>query len=180
MSSAQHNTVRDNCGTCPLIGREKQREGRRDFIRDAVIAAATAVGALGTVTQRASALPLRFVAGVGGRADKAYSVPASDGVAIDKAESVIVARFENKVYAFSLACPHQNTALRWEASVRRFQCPRHKSRYQPDGVFIDGRATRGLDRFAVRREGDQLMINFDALYEEDKQVAEWKAAFVQL
>ena len=176
MSSVRHDGLCDGCDACPLT----PSEGRREFIRDAVVAATLAMGALGTLSQRAAALPVRFMTGSGGRADKTYSVPASDGVAIDKAESVIVARFENKVYAFSLACPHQNTALRWEASVGRFQCPKHRSRYKADGVFNDGRATRGLDRFAVRREGGQLMINLDALYEEDKQVAEWKAAFVQL
>jgi len=145
-----------------------------------MIAATLAVGALSTLTRRAVALPVHFGTGSGTRSDKAYAIPAADGVTIDKAESVIVARFQNKVYAFSLACPHQNTALRWEASVGRFQCPKHQSRYKADGAFIDGRATRGLDRFALRRDGDQLLVNFDAMYEEDKQVAEWNAAFVQL
>jgi len=170
------NTPPRECDTCPIGA----PEARRDFIRDAVIAAAMAVGAMGAFTRRASALPVRFATGSGSRTDKTYQMPASDGVTIDKAESVIVARFESKVFAFSLACPHQNTALRWDKGAGRFQCPKHKSRYKPDGAFIDGRATRGLDRFAVRREGDQLMVNLDALYEEDKQVADWKAAFIQL
>jgi len=165
-----------DCASCPL-GPDKRR---RDFIRDAVMTATLAVGALGTLTRTAAALPVFFATGSGGRTDKAYAIPTVDGVMIDKAESVIIARFENKVYAFGLACPHQNTALRWIASGGRFQCPRHESRYRPDGVFISGRATRGLDRFAVRRDGDQLMVNLDALYEEDQQVAEWKIAFVQL
>jgi len=158
---------------------------RRRFVRDAVLAAAAAAGAVGAIaawTRDAAALSVVFDAGrrEGAGADKAYPIPASDGVVIDKKESVIVARFDGKAYAFSLACPHQNTALRWDGKAGRFQCPKHKSRYQPDGVFIDGRATRGLDRFAVRREGDQLMVNLDALYEEEVHAAAWKAAFVQL
>jgi Rieske Fe-S protein len=84
------------------------------------------------------------------------------------------------VIAFSLACPHQNTALRWDAGNRRFQCPKHKSRYKPDGVFIEGRATRGMDRFAVRRDGDTIVVNLDALYREDENAAQWAAAFVML
>jgi Rieske Fe-S protein len=175
MSSADSDAPAD-CDSCPL-GPDR---GRRDFIRDAVIAATLAVGALGTWPRRASALPVLFATGTGGRTDKAYPIPAADGVMIDKAESVIVARFENKVFAFGLACPHQNTALRWVASAGRFQCPKHESRYRPDGVFIEGRATRGLDRFAVGHDGDRLIVNLDALYEEDKQIAEWKAAYVQL
>jgi Rieske Fe-S protein len=99
---------------------------------------------------------------------------------IDRDESVIVARFDPRVYAFSLACPHQNTALRWDDRAHRFQCPRHKSRYRPDGTFIEGRATRGLDRFAVRRDEMRLLVNLDALYRENAERAQWIAAFVQL
>jgi nitrite reductase/ring-hydroxylating ferredoxin subunit len=148
----------DGCNDCPVAGIP-----RRDFLREAV----AAFGVIG------------FVSGLGVREDKAYDIPAADGAVIDKKESVIIARTQGKVYAFSLACPHQNTALKWEAKANRFKCPKHESRYQPDGVFIDGRATRGLDRFAVRRDGEKLMVNLDALYEEDKN-AEWKTAFVSL
>ena len=135
---------------------------RRDFLRSML--------AMGAV----------FVSGIGPRAEKAYPIPAADGVSIDKEEAVIVARVGGKVFAFSLACPHQNTALRWDASSHRFQCPKHRSRYQPDGVFIDGRATRGLDRFAVKRADESLVVNLDALYQEDKNPTEWAAAFIPL
>ena len=99
---------------------------------------------------------------------------------IDKDESVIIARVGDKVYAFSLACPHQNTALRWDGKNARFQCPKHRSRYRPDGAFIDGRATRGMDRFEVKREGQTLAVNLDALYREDENAAQWASAFVPL
>lgn len=121
-----------------------------------------------------------FVTGVGPRAEKSYPIPPGDGVSIDKDESVIVARAGGKLFAFSLACPHQNTVLRWDAGNNRFQCPKHKSRYMADGVFIDGRATRGLDRFAVKRAGDTLVVNLDALYQQDKNPTEWAAAFIPL
>ena len=135
---------------------------RRDFLRRLV--------AMGAV----------FVTGIGPRAEKSYPIPAKDGVSIDRGESVIVARHANRLYAFSLACPHQNTVLRWDADNRRFQCPKHKSRYQPDGVFIEGRATRGLDRFSVKRTTDTLVVNLDVLYQENKQPSEWAAAFIPL
>ena len=121
-----------------------------------------------------------FVRGIRIGADKSYPIPASDGAVIDKDESVIIARVDTKVYAFSLACPHQNTAIRWEAGDHRFQCPKHHSRYRPDGTFIEGRATRGLDRFAVKRDGNNLLVNLDALYREDENAAQWAQAFVSL
>ena len=63
-------------------------------------------------------------------------MPAADGVTIDRDAQVILVRFQQKVYAFNLACPHENTALRWRERDVRFQCPRHESQYQPDGTFI--------------------------------------------
>ena len=146
------------CGGC-AVGDAMER---RDFLRSLL--------AMGAV----------FVSGVGPRAEKTYPIPAGDQVTIDKDESVIVARHAGKVFAFSLACPHQNTALRWDAGNQRFQCPKHRSRYEADGVFIDGRATRGLDRFAVKRSGDSLVVNLDALYQQDKNPTEWAAAFITL
>ena len=153
---------------------------RRDFLRDTVTRVLLAMGAVGVGPARAAALPLTFTTGEGSREDKTYPIPAADGVSIDKDESVIIARFGGRAYAFSLACPHQNTAIRWDASNTRFQCPKHKSRYRTDGTFIEGRATRGLDRFALRLENGQLLVNLDALYREDENSAQWAAAFVSL
>jgi nitrite reductase/ring-hydroxylating ferredoxin subunit len=167
-------TAKD-CESCPL----SEVVERRDFLRDLVSRTLVAAGGL-LFARRLAALPVAFASGTGTRADKAYPLPAADGVVIDKDESVIVARFGDRAYAFSLACPHQNTAIRWDGSNTRFQCPKHKSRYRPDGTFIEGRATRSLDRFAVRLEGGQLFVNLEALYREDKNVAEWTAAFVSL
>jgi nitrite reductase/ring-hydroxylating ferredoxin subunit len=172
----ENKVANDDCESCPL-GVVVER---REFLRDALARTLVALGALSVLSNRAAALPVAFTTGTGARADKAYALPAVDGVLIDKDESVIIARFENRAYAFSLACPHQNTAIRWEADNHRFQCPKHKSRYRPDGSFIEGRATRGLDRFALRREGEQLFVNLDALYREDKNAAEWATAFVNL
>jgi nitrite reductase/ring-hydroxylating ferredoxin subunit len=165
-----------DCDACPLA----RAVERREFLREAVTRTLVAVGALGLFADRLAALPVVYGSGSGARADKAYPLPGADGVVIDKDESVIIARFGDRAYAFSLACPHQNTAIRWDAANTRFQCPKHKSRYRTDGTFIQGRATRGLDRFAVRLENGQLLVNLDTLYREDENAAQWAAAFVSL
>ena len=168
----------DGCSSCPVADAME----RRDFFREATARALAAMGAIALLPANGAAMSLHFITGRGTRAAKAYPIPAADGVSIDKGESVIVARFRDRVFAFSLACPHQNTALRWEARNNRFQCPKHKSRYQPDGVFIEGRATRGMDRFAVSRDGQaaEIQVNLDALYRQDQHAAQWEAAFVSL
>jgi nitrite reductase/ring-hydroxylating ferredoxin subunit len=138
---------------------------------------------VGLLPRDADAASLRAIgplpAAPGDRRDeKRYPVPGTDGVSIDKDNEVIVARANGKVYAFALACPHQNTALRWNGDDHQFQCPKHKSRYRDDGTFIEGRATRNMDRLAIRRDGAAIVVDVDALIQEDEHPKEWAAAFV--
>lgn len=116
----------------------------------------------------------------GGPAERRYPLPAADGVTIDKDGQVILVRLQGRVFAFNLACPHENTALRWRQKDTRFQCPRHESKYQPDGTFMTGRATRNMDRFAVRRDGDVVLVDVGRLFRSDEQATEWAGAFVAI
>jgi nitrite reductase/ring-hydroxylating ferredoxin subunit len=113
-------------------------------------------------------------------AERSYALPAEDGVNIDQDNDVILVRNANRVYAFALSCPHENTALRWRRQDQRFQCPRHESKYQPDGAFLSGRATRNMDRFAIRRDGQKVVVNLAQLFRSDRQKPEWDAAAVTL
>jgi nitrite reductase/ring-hydroxylating ferredoxin subunit len=154
--------------------------GRRDFIRVAALLFATLAG-LGSSAAAAESLPVRAARGLRGRRDEVtYPLPAADGVEIDKAQQVILVRYERAIYAFALSCPHQNTALKWLEGDARFQCPKHKSKYQPDGTFISGRATRGMDRYAIRRTGETVVVNLDQLYEQDTDAAGWNSAKIVL
>jgi nitrite reductase/ring-hydroxylating ferredoxin subunit len=110
--------------------------------------------------------------------EHSYPLPQQDGATIDRDAEVIIVRYQGKVYAFSLSCPHQHTALRWEPDNNRFQCPKHHSKYQPDGTFISGRATRSMDRFALRRDGGNVVVDLDKLYREDRDADDWKAALL--
>lgn len=152
---------------------------RREFLRESL--AAAVLIAVGAGSAEAAALPVGFGTAAGASGDeRTYPLPAADGATIDRENQVIVARFENKGYAFLLSCPHQNTALRWLADQRRFQCPRHESKYRPDGAFIEGRATRNMDRFALKRAGNTLVVDLARWFQSDTQKAEWAVAFVQL
>lgn len=153
--------------------------GRRDFLRTATAALAVALGSLAINPREAAALPLRLVPALGRAGDDlTYPIPSQDGVTIDDKNEVILVRWQSEAYAFNLSCPHQNTALRWLGNDKRFQCPKHKSKYQPDGTFISGRATRNLDRFAIRKEAGKLVVNVAAMYQSDKQASGWAAAKV--
>jgi Rieske Fe-S protein len=157
-----------DCGGCSLVG-------RREFLRDAALA----VAGLAVAGGSAGAMPVHFMNAITVRDEMAtYPFPAADGVYIDSKKEVIVARSAGQVYAFMLACPHQNTALRWNSKDQKFQCPKHHSQYRPDGTFIDGRATRAMDRFAVKHEGNTLVVNLDKFFEDDRDHAGWLAAAV--
>lgn len=109
-----------------------------------------------------------------------YPIPAADGVWFDQANQIILVRRGGRVMAFNLACPHENTALRWRRQDGRFQCPRHESKYQVDGVFIEGRATRNMDRLPIRRDGDQVVVDLSLMIRSDQEPAAWAAASVTI
>ncbi len=113
------------------------------------------------------------------RAEVRYPIPAKDGVRFDDENEVILVRFNGRVYAMLLSCPHQNTALKLDpAGSGGFYCTKHESRYKPDGEFISGRATRNMDRFAIRRDGASVAVNLDVYYESDSEPTQWAGAVI--
>ena len=113
-----------------------------------------------------------------GPTQKSYPLPAGDGATIDKGTGVILVRLQGKVIAFNLACPHENTALRWKPAVARFECTKHDSKYSADGTYIGGRATRNMDRLRITRDGANVVVDLSSLVKSDAQPAEWKAAMI--
>ena len=164
------------CTACPIAGAAT----RRDFVRDAAIGVAGVLATLG-IARSAAALPVGLIDALARTAAGiSYAIPKTDGVQIDKDNEVILVRWQGNVYAFNLSCPHQRTTLRWNESAKEFQCPKHKSKYTPNGSFISGRATRGMDRFAIQRAGANVLVDVDQMFEEDENEAQWKAAFVKI
>jgi len=161
-----------DCEGCPLIPE------RRAFLRNAAAFAVAAIS-LGLPIRSVSAKVL--ASAVGGRKTLSYPLPAVDGAQIDRDNGVILVRYKNEVFAFSLGCPHQNVALRWNETDMRFQCPKHHSQYQPSGEFITGRATRNMDRLAIKRDAaNNIIVDPDTLYQSDEDAAQWNAAVVKL
>jgi Rieske Fe-S protein len=176
-NDSQETTPGDQCRGCPVAT-------RREFLRDAAITVAGIAASLG-FARSAAALPTHFTVqptrALRRLGDQlTYPIPAADSAQIDRDQQVILVRWQNAVYAFNLSCPHQNTALRWDESDHRFQCPKHHSQYQPDGEFITGRATRGMDRFTIRRDGDKVVIDLNAMHKQDEDPTGWNAAVVKL
>jgi len=163
---------KDNC----LTG----EPGRRDFIRAGGCLMLT-FAALGLPSSLAG-LPVAVTTGTGtaNNNEKRYTLPTADSVNIDHQAQVILIRFQNNIYAFALACPHEHAAVKWLAKDKRFQCSKHDSQYQPNGTYTAGRATRNLDRFAIRREETSIVVDLHRWFESDKDPAGWASAIVQV
>ncbi len=123
-------------------------------------------------------LPVLFVDGIEAAGEQKYPFPAADGVTIDRKQQIIIVRTQGHVYAFNLSCPHENTALKWLPKDNRFQCPKHESKYQPNGTFMSGRATRNMDRLQIRRDGDALFVDLSHIIKSDTDPSGWAAASI--
>ncbi len=165
------------CPDAACAADDRDGSTRRDFVQ-AAGCFVMAIAALGLGAPEAAALPVAFTSGKQAGSELRYPIPTGDSVNIDHEEAVIVARFQGHVYVFNLSCPHQNAAVKWLPLDQRFQCTKHDSKYRPDGVYMSGRATRNMDRFAVRRDNDSVVANLDHLYQSDKNPAEWAAAMI--
>ena len=154
---------------------------RRRFLQGIGFASLAVLVGLGVPREIAVAmtpLPTRARHRVAG--NPAYPIPTHDGVQIDRDQQVILVRWQGAVYAFNLSCPHQRTALRWNEGDSQFQCPKHHSKYRPDGAFVSGRATRGMDRFNLTRSGEEVVVDVGAMHKEDQDQAGWNAAVLHL
>ncbi len=163
-----------DCSDCPLAD-------RRHFIAEVARLLSGAAVAAGLWPKSGTAMPIVFEEPLLRSGDiVVYPIPQAEGATIDRTAQVILVRHGQSVFAFRRTCPHQNTALRWRERDGRFQCPKHKSRYTPDGNFISGRATRGMDRFPVSRDGGNVVVDTSRYFKQDEDPAGWESARVDL
>jgi nitrite reductase/ring-hydroxylating ferredoxin subunit len=164
-----------DCDNCELsVSRRRLLQG----IGFASFAALIGLGVPRSVAIAMTPMPTRALRTLAG--NPSYPIPASDGVQIDRDQEVILVRWQGSIYAFNLSCPHQRTALRWNQGDTQFQCPKHHSKYRPDGTFVSGRATRGMDRFSITRSGNEIVVDVNAMHKEDQDRAGWGAAVVHI
>ena len=156
---------RNDCPGCPL-------QERREFLRD--------VGAL-LASALVAPLPIHFGHALAAAGDeRTYPIPGQRRSHHRPRERGDRGALRAEGLRLQPVLPAPATALRWHPEDVQFQCPKHHSRYRPDGVFISGRATRGMDRFALRRDGGNLVVDLDQLFRQDRDAAAWGAAVVTL
>ena len=167
------------CEGCPVA------TSRRTFLRDAALAAAAAIAAV-SIGKPAPAFAETVseieptIAPSARMLESAYAIPAGDGVSIDVANEVILARCENRVYAFSLRCPHKGARLEWRKAEQRVYCPKHKARFLTDGSHVSGRGSRDLDRFGIRRSAEGIVVDLRRAFRADTDRDAWTRAVLSL
>lgn len=55
----------------------------------------------------------------------------------------------NGLLALYGVCTHLGCLPKWVSSNNRFECPCHGSKFEGNGIYIEGPAPRGLDRFPL-------------------------------
>jgi nitrite reductase/ring-hydroxylating ferredoxin subunit len=150
---------------------------RRAFLRDGLLAVAALTAIAGSAAPLHALTLDSIVGSLGAGADVlTYPIPATDGATIDKANRLILVRYQGMVHAFSLECPHKGTMLTWEPQNSRFFCPKHKSTFKPEGTRIQGKAPRSLDRYAVRIADGKVLVDRSVEIDSRKDAAGWAAA----
>lgn len=157
-----------------------QGSDRRTFLRDGLLAVAALTAVAGSAAPL-HALGRTLATGIVGAGDTVrYDIPSVDGATIDRANRLVLVRYQGMVHAFSLECPHKGTMITWQAKEQRFFCPKHKSTFKPEGSRIQGKAPRHLDRFAVRLDAGQVIVDTATLIDAEKDAPAWNLAGVKV
>jgi nitrite reductase/ring-hydroxylating ferredoxin subunit len=159
-------------GSCPI--------GRARFLRSTALTALAGMAGAGLFANPAFAQSVGSVSPSQSHGSVlTYPLPAREGALVDAGNGVILARVKNAVYALSITCPHRAvTALEWLPDTREFHCPKHDAHFQPDGELIDGRPDRAMDRFALRRAGQSVIVDIAAALQQDTAHDAWSRAAV--
>lgn len=163
------------CTDCPAAA-----ASRRKFLRDVGVMVATLFAA-GAVASPASALVSAVSETRATRSRgllRTYPLPATDSISIDVDNDVILARWQGRVYAFSLKCPHRGTRLESLENEKRIFCPKHKARFIADGSHVSGRGSRDLDRYRLSRQGVSVVVDLGAILRADSDADAWRAAVI--
>lgn len=80
-----------------------------------------------------------------------------------------VTSYQGELSALYQKCPHLGCKVPFCMTSSQFECPCHGSAYNIKGEYLDGPAARGMDRFPVRIEKDQVLIDTGTLLEGPPQ-----------
>lgn len=91
----------------------------------------------------------------GDETTRTFDVPAPDAAPVlDSDARVALVRIDERVYAHSALCTHEQCVVRFDDDDGVFDCPCHGARFSTAGLVLEPPATRALDRHPVTLTGD--------------------------
>ncbi len=64
-----------------------------------------------------------------------------------------------QIFALSTICTHLGCTPNWLEAEQKFKCPCHGSGFRRTGINFEGPAPRPLERYAVREEEGQIVVD---------------------
>jgi len=153
---------------------------RRTFLKEGLMAVA-ALTAVAGASVPLEAMTRGYVVGATAGTELAtisYPIPTTDGATIDRANQVILVRYQGMVHALARECPHKGTMVDWQPAQNRLYCPKHKSTFTANGTRIQGKSPRSMDRHPIRLEGGKLVVDTATVIEGDG--ANWATTGVKV
>ena len=153
---------------------------RRTFLKEGLMAVA-ALTAVAGASVPLDAMTRGYMVGTAagaGLATLSYPIPTADGATIDRANKVILVRYQGMVHALARECPHKGTMVDWQPEQNRLYCPKHKSTFTANGTRIQGKAPRSMDRHPIRLEGGKVVVDTATVIEGDG--ANWATTGVKV
>lgn len=182
-ASRPHTDPATTTATGCEVGCETETSGgsdRRTFLKEGLMAVAALTAVAGaSVPLEAMTRTYAIGTAVGaGLATLSYPIPTADGATIDRANKVILVRYQGIVHALARECPHKGTMVDWQPEQNRLYCPKHKSTFTTNGTRIQGKAPRSMDRHPIRLEGGKVVVDTATVIEGDG--ANWATTGVKV
>lgn len=87
-----------------------------------------------------------------------------------KDQGTWIVRYQGIIYALSTTCTHLGCTPNWLGD--KFKCPCHGSGFKITGVNFEGPAPRPLERWAIREEEGQLVVDKSKKFQ--KELGQWE------
>ncbi|MBI9092099.1 MAG: Rieske (2Fe-2S) protein [Desulfobacterium sp.] len=82
-------------------------------------------------------------------------------IKIKKKPVLFIRTSEDTIRALDPTCPHKKCQVQYNEKINQIVCPCHKSRFNPDGKYLDGPAKKDLTAYKAYLRKNMIVIDLD-------------------